>query len=109
MTVSTQNTAKLDEILKNGLTPDIKDVMGQAIKEVTDEENLQKVERCKELVKKARALQNEMNAAERQFLGQKKKFDKQLGKLMKQITGMMSGKPVSEDDDDDEEAAEDGT
>ena len=107
MAVKTNNTDQLNSLLKDeGLAPDIANIMGQAIKEVTDEENIQKVKRCKDLVLKARELQSEMNAAERQFNGQKRKFDKQLGKLMKQINGMITGKPVEDEDADEEGGSE---
>ena len=75
MGVKTNNTDNLDKLLKDdGLDPAIADIMGQAIKEVTDEENVQKVKACKELVTKALGLQKEMNAAKRQFDGQTKKI-----------------------------------
>lgn len=103
-TPTTANQAKLNALFEKGLPVEISNVMGQAIKEVNDERNKEKVVKAKELILEALKLQEQMNTEERKFNEQKKKFDKSLGKLMNRINGMMQNKPLDQIEQEEKEA-----
>jgi len=107
MGVQTSNTDRLDKLLsphKQSI-----DVLKEALEEVSKEQAEGRKKRAKELIVKCLELQDQMNAAERRFTGEKKKCDKQLGKLLNQLNNMANGKPLdqgNEEEDDEEEATD---
>lgn len=67
-------------------------IIQEALQEIKDEQAKAKKAKAKEQLLKAAELRKKMVEAERQFEGQKKKFDKELGKVLNQIEAMASGK-----------------
>ena len=67
-------------------------IIQEALKEIQDEEAKAKKAKAKEQLLKAAELRKKMVEAERQFESQRKKFDKELGKVLNQIEAMASGK-----------------
>jgi len=108
-TAKTTNSQKLDDLLGKGLPPEVSDIVGQAIKEVNDEQSAKKLEACKELLRSAIELEDQKKSAERRFQSEIKKFDKQLGKLINRIKGMMSGKTPEQMDEEDKESSEESS
>lgn len=103
MSVQTNNTQKL-EALFSPHRVDI-DVLKEAFAEVAKEDSEKRKIEAKDLIRKARELQNRMNVAERQFNSDKKKFDKELGKIINKLTNMAAGRQV---DDEEEEKEKEG-
>lgn len=101
MGVQTQNTARLEEMLKPHRQEF--DVLKEALKEVSKEESDKKKDAAKELIRKALELQSRMDTAERTFSSEKKKFDKDLGKTLNRLRNMAAGRPLDEGDKDDKE------
>jgi hypothetical protein len=100
MALQTQNTQKLEEMLKPHRIEF--DVLREALKEVSKEESDKKKDSAKELIRKALDLQSRMDAAERTFNSEKKKFDKELGKTLNRLRNMAAGRPLDEGDKDDD-------
>lgn len=100
MSVTTPNTQKLEELLRPHR--EAVDVLKEALKEVNKEEAEKKKDAAKDLIRKAMELQGRMDAAERTFNSEKKKFDKELGKIMNRLRNMASGRPIDEGEHEDE-------
>ena len=94
MTVKTDNTDKLSDMLKSGNAE--VDVLAEAMKEVAEEEAAKKKEAAKELLRKAKSLEAQMNQSEKNFLAEKKRFDKELGKVLNRLKNMAAGRPIDE-------------
>lgn len=107
--VQTNNTDKLDALFQKGLKPEISDIMGQAIKEVNDKRNEEKVESAKKLIIEAISLKEQMDAEERSFFSKKNEFDKKLGKLMNRINGMMQNKPLDQIEEEEKKQQDEAT
>lgn len=104
MSVETANTKKLDELLSN--QGEAVDILQEALKEVSAERAEKRKESAKALIREALDLQEQMSAAERRFLSEKKKWDKKLGKLIGRLTAMARGQQLPDGEDDDEEEAD---
>lgn len=93
------NTEKLIELMtfdpvkQPGLTSGL---FSEVLKEITDERAKEGKAKAKELLVKAMDLRRQMSKAEKDFNNQKQKFDKELGKFLNQINGMLSGKAPEE-------------
>lgn len=101
MSVTTENTKKLEELLKPHRTEF--DVLTEALKEVTKEEADKKKDVAKDLLRKALSLQSQMDTSERTFLSEKKKFDKELGKIINRLRNMAAGRPLDDGENNEEE------
>ena len=103
MGVQTKNTERLSALLQPHAQSI--NVLQEALKEITEEQAEAKKDKAKGLLRQALDLQKQMDDAERTFTGQKKKFDKSLGKLMNQLSNMARGGPTQpeEPEDDDKE------
>jgi hypothetical protein len=101
MSVNTQNTQRLEEMLKPHRGEF--DVLKEALKDVVKEDAEKKKDAAKELIRKALDLQSRMDSAERTFSSEKKKFDKELGKTLNRLRNMASGRPLDEGENDNEE------
>lgn len=78
------------------------ELFAEVAKELNEERTKKAKERAKELLTKAIDLRTQRDNAEKQFRAQVAKFDKELGKLMKQIESLAAGKepePEGEDKD----------
>ena len=106
MAVQTKNTDKLNELFKPHEQQ--VDILKEALKEVSEERAEERKKAAKDLVRKALDLQKQMDDAERQFLGQKKKWDKELGKLINRLNNMAGGRPLTHGEEDDAEEEEGG-
>lgn len=104
MGVQTQNTQRLEELLKPHRQEF--DVLKEALKEVSKEESEKKKDAAKELIRKALELQTRMDQAERTFNSEKKKFDKELGKTLNRLKNMASGRPLDEGENENEDKGE---
>lgn len=102
MAVETSNTQALEDLLKPHRQE--VDVLKEALEEVTKEDAEKKKVAAKELVRKAMELQGRMNQAERDFLAQKKKWDKELGKTIRKLQNMVAGRPVNDGIEDDKDS-----
>jgi hypothetical protein len=103
MALQTQNTARLEELLKPHREEF--DVLKEALKEVSKEESEKKKVAAKDLIRKALELQDRMNTAERTFNSEKKKFDKELGKTLNRLKNMASGRPLDDEEEKEKEDA----
>ena len=110
MGVETNNTKRLEELLKPHRTEF--NILKEALGEVAKEENEKKKDAAKGLLRQALDLQKQMDDAERQFSGSKKKFDKELGKVINKLAAMAQGKSAEEADreakEKEEESANNG-
>ena len=99
MAESTRNTDRLDEMFK----PVEKkvDILKEALEEVSKERAEERKKAAKDLIRKALDLKKQMDDAENQFLGQKRKWDKELGKVMNRLNNMASGRPLDEGSEED--------
>lgn len=97
----TQNTKKLDEMLKPHTTSF--DFLAEAFKEVAKEDGEKRKVAAKELIRKALGLKGQMDQAKKDFDSASKKFDKELGKIVNRLSNMAAGRPI----DDNEEKEED--
>ena len=105
MGVQTPNTTALEKLFEPHKAD--MDVLKEALKEVTQEENEKKKGSAKELVRKCMELKGRMDQAEREFTSNNQKWDKELGKTIKRLQNMASGRPVNdgvEEDKDKEES-----
>ena len=85
------------------------DILNEALREVSEEKAEERKGKAKDLIRKAIDLQDQMNAARKEFEGKSKKWDKELGKVMNRLENMAQGKPLDAGDDDagGEETSED--
>lgn len=90
----TNNTGRLDEMLKPH--HEEFDVLKEALKEVAKEDGETRKGKAKEMIRKAMDLKRQMDEAEKQFNGQKKKWDKELGKTLQRLQNMANNKPLDE-------------
>lgn len=75
-------------------------VFKEALKEVTKKRDEANKTKAIELIEKAIGIREKIDAAEKQFLSQKKKFDKELGKLLNGIEAMAKGsEPAAEEEE----------
>ena len=105
MAVTTKNVEALTDLLKREGVEEV-NALTSALKEINEERAEEKKEKCKELLRKALSLQSQMDQAEREFNASKKKFDNELGKVIRRLKGMDQGKTPEELDA--EEANSDG-
>lgn len=80
------------------------DLLKEALEEVTEERRAEAKKRFKELFTKAAELRKKMVQAEREFNSQKKKFEKELGKLMNRLENEVNGITGSDAADEEAEA-----
>jgi hypothetical protein len=100
MGVNTQNTQRLEELLKPHRQEF--DVLKEALKEVSKEESDKKKDAAKDLIRKALELQGRMDGAERTFTSEKKS-DKELGKVLNRLRNMAAGRPLDDGEKDDKD------
>lgn len=81
-------------------------VLGEAIKEIQEERALKVKAKAKEQLLKAIDLQTKMKVAKRNFEKEAKKFDKELGKVMKALEAMSKGEEVPPEEENKEEKKE---
>jgi hypothetical protein len=98
-----QNVQKLSKML--GFNPDKKsnitqDALTEAVKEINEERIKEVKVKAKDLLIKAMQLREQKVKLDRDYAGQSKKFDKELGKILKQIEGALSGKTAEEIDEE---------
>jgi hypothetical protein len=88
------NASRLDELLK----PHMQEcnVLTDALKEVAQEDAKSRLAKAKEMIRKAMDLKQQMDEAERTFVAQKKKWDKELGKAVSRLQNMANNKPIDE-------------
>ena len=100
---------KLQELLgfdaakKGTLTSEL---FGEVVKEIQEERAKKAKEQAKEHLVKAMALREQMEKARKDFEGQAKKFDKELGKVLNQIQGILTGRNPDEEKEEKECANE---
>lgn len=100
---------KLQELLgfdpakKGTLTADL---FSEVVKEIADERHKEAKARAKEHLVKAIQLREQMAKARKDFDAQDKKFEKELGKALNQIDGILSGKSPDEEKEEKECANE---
>lgn len=94
MTVE-QHVAKLNALLQ----PHRKelDAMSQALQEVAAEEAQLKVGKIKELIRKAQEIKQAADALDKQYKSQRKKFEKELGKVMSSLERFARNEPEPEE------------
>lgn len=100
---------KLQELL--GFDPTKKgtltaDLFSEVVKEIADERHKEAKARAKEHLVKAIQLREQMAKARKDFDAQDKKFEKELGKALNQIQGILSGKNPDEEKEEKECANE---
>ena len=100
MAIDSKNIQALEEMLKPHRGE--MDVLKEALKEVTKEEGEKKKVAAKDLIRKGLDLQSRMNTAERTFNSEKKKFDKELGKVINRLKNMAQGRALDEGEDEEE-------
>ena len=105
MGVNTANTDKLNDLFKPH--EQAVDVLKEALQEVSEERAEKKKESAKELIRKALDLKKQMDTAESQFTSQKKKWDKELGKVMNRINNMAAGRPLDSGEKEEKEGETD--
>ena len=101
MAVETNNTKRLEDMLKPYKGEF--DFLKEAFKEVEKEDGEQRKGAAKDLIRKAKELKGRMDAAEREFTANKKKFDKELGKVLNRLQNMANGRPLDEGEQKDDE------
>lgn len=74
-------------------------VLGDAIKELQEERAAKVKAKAKEQLQKAIELQVKMKQAKKEFDGQTKKFEKELGKVMRSLEAMAKGEELPPEDD----------
>lgn len=103
------NADKLNEILtfdpakRTSLTQEL---FGEVVKEIKEERAKEAKVKAKEQLIKAMQLREQMVKAEKDFNNQKQKMEKELGKVMNQIQGILSGKCPEENSCDEEKKAD---
>jgi hypothetical protein len=68
------------------------ELFGEVVKEIKEERAKDAKAKAKEQLVKAMQLREQMSKAEKDFNGQKQKMEKELGKVLNQIQGILSGK-----------------
>lgn len=96
MAVETQNTKALNELL--GPIAAQAGVLQSAIAEVAKEDAEARKTKAKELIRQAIGFGQQMDRAKRDFNAQVAKFDKELGKVLRQINAMADGKEPTEEE-----------
>ena len=97
-----------DPVKRSTLTQDLfKEVVSDISKDRIDKAKAQ----AKDLLTKALQLRDQKDKCEKDFAKEMKKFDKELGKVMNQIQGLLSGKEPQEEggEGEKEESKEEGT
>ena len=94
--IETQNTKALSELL--GPAAAQAGVLQSAIAEVAKEDAEARKAKAKELIRKAIGFSKQMDRAKRDFNAQVAKFDKELGKVLRQINAMADGKEPTEEE-----------
>lgn len=90
------NTDKLAALLQFDPAKPVgtKTAFDEALAEVQKEEAEVAKAKAKDLLKNALDLQRKKQAAKKQFLAEDKKFDKQLGKLLNNLSAMANGTEI---------------
>jgi len=83
-----------------------KDAFADVVKEIQEERMTEVKLRAKEQLVKAMQLREQMHKVDRDYQNQKKKFEKDLGKILNQITGALSGKSQEEIEEQEKEKTE---
>jgi hypothetical protein len=68
------------------------ELFGEVVKEIKEERAKDAKAKAKEQLVKAMQIREGMAKAEKEFNGQKQKMEKELGKVLNQIQGILSGK-----------------
>jgi len=68
------------------------ELFGEVVKEIKEERAKEAKTKAKEQLVKAMQLREQMAKADKDFNGQKQKMEKELGKVLNQIQGILSGK-----------------
>lgn len=84
------------------------DILGEALKEISEERAEKRKDAAKELLRKALDLKDQKERGRKEFEGKSRKFDKELGKVMNRLENMAKGRPLDAGDDD-AEGGEDET
>lgn len=74
-------------------------VFAEAMREINEERARAQKERASQLIRQAIALREQMHHAERQFESQRRKFHKDLGKLVARIEALAAGKAAPDPDE----------
>lgn len=82
-------------------------VLQDALKEIEEEDGVKRKQEAKDLVRQALDLKKQIAQVEKNFLKEKAKFEKQLGKLLNRINATAKGEAPPEDDKDDKEEEKD--
>jgi Mn-containing catalase len=92
------NVQSLREVLKFDPTVEAlnNEIFAEALKEITEERNKKIKAKAKEQLLKAMELNEKMKKLKKQTDDEMKKFDKELGKIMRQIKATMEGKSAEE-------------
>ncbi len=77
-----------------------KELFADVIKEIKEEKGKEAKAKAKEHLLKSIELVQKMEKLRKEFDGQYRKMDKELGKLMGQINGMLAGKSLEEIEDE---------
>lgn len=102
------NSEKLADLLKFDAAkrhPLTNELFGEVVKEITEERVKASKVQAKEALTKAMDLRAQMHKAQKDFSNQQAKFEKELGKILNQVQGMLSGKEADEEKDEKEEPA----
>lgn len=89
------NSEKLTEMLEFDAAkrPTLtQELFGEVVKEIREERVKDAKVKAKEQLVKAMQLREQMSKAEKDFNSQKQKMEKELGKVLNQIQGILSGK-----------------
>jgi hypothetical protein len=81
------------------------DVFADVVKEINEERVKVVKTQAKEQLVKAMGLREQMTKAKKEFESQHKKMEKELGKILNQIQGILSGKEETEEEDSKEPSA----
>lgn len=82
------------------------ELFGEVVKEIKEERAKEAKVKAKEQLVKAMQIRESMAKAEKDFNGQKQKMEKELGKVLNQIQGILSGKCPEENQEGKEEEKE---
>jgi len=101
----TKHVESLEALYAQGLgdLSPLQDVLRETVLELDKEEKEKKKNELKELFVKAKGLVGEMVKAEKTFTTTKAKFDKELGKLVKQIQSFAKNEEDEEEKEEKEE------
>jgi hypothetical protein len=100
------NTERLEKLMgfdvvkRQGITKEIfKEVLGEVQEKRMEEAKTA----AREQISKAIELREKMHKVKREFDGQMRKFDKDLGKLLNQLEAGLSGQPTEQPQEDSQE------